>query len=418
MNILWVTNLPLNDAHEYLFHSSQSKEGWLIQLSRKLASEASVKLYVASRTLGLQKETEFSINNIYYFCYPRTYVNDDSVMQAYWRKVYMKVKPDIVHIHGTECKHSADFLKACPQAKTVVSLQGLVNGIVRYYFGGINSVDLIKRQSFYRKIKGISIMKSYLIMKETTKLECGILKNVKNVIGRTEWDRVHSLAINPTIRYFVGNETMRESFYRNHWKYDKCQPHTIFVTQGLVPYKGFHQILKALAIIKENFQDVILKVALLSDVCGTWNWKQRQTNSEYASYLHDLIQTLSLQNNISVLGALSEEEMVKEMLSCNVFVSPSAIENSPNSLCEAQLLGMPTFASYVGGTPTIAAGGAATDLYRYEEYEMLANKIINLFNHGPNYEQLEYARELALERNDPERNFIQLLEIYKEINEQ
>lgn len=417
MRVLWITNLPLNDAHEYLFHTSQSKEGWLVQLSRRLASDDSVELYVASRTLGLQKETVFCINNIHYFCYPRTYVDDSCVMQSYWRKLYEQVKPNLVHIHGTESKHSADFVQACPQAKTVVSLQGIVNAIIRYYFGGIDPSALSRRQSIYLKIRGISIMKSYQAMFETAKYESKLLNNVKNVIGRTEWDRVHSLAINPTLRYFMGNETMRDSFYRYRWKFHECQPHTIFVTQGLAPYKGFHQILKALSIIKERYQDVILKVALLPNVCGAWSWKQKQTSSEYASYLHGLIKSLSLQDNIIVLGSLSEEEMVKEMILCNVFVSPSAIENSPNSLCEAQLLGMPSLASYVGGTPTIAADGLSTELYRYEEFEMLASKVISLFEHGPDYERLEKARELALVRHNPENNYRQLLEIYREIYE-
>ena len=105
------------------------------------------------------------------------------------------------------------------------------------------------------------------------------------------------------------------------------------------------------------------------------------------------------------------------MILCNVFVSPSAIENSPNSLCEAQLLGMPSLASYVGGTPTIAADGLSTELYRYEEFEMLASKVIYLFEHGPDYERLEKARELALVRHNPENNYRQLLEIYREIYE-
>jgi glycosyltransferase involved in cell wall biosynthesis len=41
--------------------------------------------------------------------------------------------------------------------------------------------------------------------------------------------------------------------------------------------------------------------------------------------------------------------MKSEYLNCKVFVSPSPIENSPNSVWDAEILGVPTVASYVGG---------------------------------------------------------------------
>lgn len=65
--------------------------------------------------------------------------------------------------------------------------------------------------------------------------------------------------------------------------------------------------------------------------------------------------------------------MVKRYLLSNVFICPSTIENSPNSLCEAQLLGVPHIASYVGGTADLMKGNEEC-LYRFEETEMLAEK--------------------------------------------
>ena len=41
------------------------------------------------------------------------------------------------------------------------------------------------------------------------------------------------------------------------------------------------------------------------------------------------------------------------MLNANLYVHPSHIENSSNSICEAMLLGMPIIATYAGGTPSI-----------------------------------------------------------------
>ena len=79
------------------------------------------------------------------------------------------------------------------------------------------------------------------------------------------------------------------------------------------------------------------------------------------------------------LGSLSESEMCKRYLKSNVFVCPSAIENSPNSLGEAQALGMPYLTAYVGGAPDMVGQNVET-LYRFEEIEMLAQKVCDVFD--------------------------------------
>lgn len=414
MIVLWITNLPLPDAQEALFHTKQSKEGWLVQLAILLSSSPGISLYIASRVPGLKEERQFEIGNIHYYCFPGTYVNGVE-MQEYWKRCYSSIKPDIVHIQGTECNHSVQFVMAYPNAKTVVSIQGLVSVISRYYYGGIPEKVLQKYQSLYRRIKGISMTRCYQSMCKAAESEKYIIQHVKYVIGRTEWDKNHVFLINPNIEYYIGNETMRPMFYTNRWTYEKCDPHTIFVTQGLVPYKGFHQVLKSMAIVKKTFPDVKLRVALVPEIKAPLRWRSRIMAGEYQMYLRNLVKQFDLIDNIEVLGVLSEAEMVSAMLSSNIFVSPSAIENSPNSLCEAQLLGMPAVASYVGGTPTIADDGKATKLYRYEEYDMLASHILMVFNGLLDTKQLNYARDLALTRNNATRNVVDLINIYKEI---
>ena len=147
MIVLWITNLPLAEAQAYLFHTKQSKEGWLVQLAILLSSSPGISLYIASRVPGLKEERQFEIGNIHYYCFPGTYVNGVK-MQEYWKKCYSSINPDIVHIQGTECNHSAQFVEACPDAKIIVSIQGLVSVIRRYYYGGI-SEKFCKNTSLY-----------------------------------------------------------------------------------------------------------------------------------------------------------------------------------------------------------------------------------------------------------------------------
>ena len=103
--------------------------------------------------------------------------------------------------------------------------------------------------------------------------------------------------------------------------------------------------------------------------------------------------------------------MKAEYLSANVFVCPSTIENSPNSLGEAQILGVPCVSSYAGGAMDMMENNT-DNLYRFEEIEMLAYKICQIF--GREERQVD-MRDLALKRHDPFVNAAKLVDIYQSI---
>jgi glycosyltransferase involved in cell wall biosynthesis len=112
------------------------------------------------------------------------------------------------------------------------------------------------------------------------------------------------------------------------------------------------------------------------------------------------------------MGSLNEEQMCQRYLRSNVFVCPSAIENSPNSLGEAQLLGVPCIASYVGGSMDMMEG-CEKNLYRFEEVEVLAQKVCRVFS-----ERREANVELqnkVRNRHDGKINSIKLLSIYNKL---
>ena len=103
--------------------------------------------------------------------------------------------------------------------------------------------------------------------------------------------------------------------------------------------------------------------------------------------------------------------MKHEYLQSNLFICPSSIENSPNSLGEAQILGVPCLASYVGGVPDMMKGNE-DNLYRFEEVDMLAEKVCRVFgNKGVQNLMIDQA----LERHDRLTNSVRQLEIYHKV---
>ena len=211
------------------------------------------------------------------------------------------------------------------------------------------------------------------------------------------------------------NETLRDSFYEKPlWSYDRCKKHTIFVSNSGSALKGAHQVLNALPIILRQYPDTIV------NFCGSSVMSNKLKDllrfQGYHLYLRRLVKRLHLQEHVRFLGSLSETQMKQQFLDANVYVLPSAIENSPNSLCEAQILGTPVVASYCGGTPTLLTDGQTGHFYRYEEYEMLAQIVIRLFSINDFKELSTKEREIALLRHDREKNAAALKSIYKELN--
>ena len=120
---------------------------------------------------------------------------------------------------------------------------------------------------------------------------------------------------------------MRNAFYTGQWKYSECKPHQIFISQASYPIKGLHKVLEAASLIRKAYPDLLIKVAGQNIFHG--NVIKGNT---YGNYIQSLIRKYRLENNIVFLGMIDAEKMKATLLESNIFVCPSSIENSPNSL--------------------------------------------------------------------------------------
>ena len=110
---------------------------------------------------------------------------------------------------------------------------------------------------------------------------------------------------------------------------------------------------------------------------------------------------------------MNEEQICARYLSANVFICPSSIENSPNSLGEAQLLGVPCIASYVGGIPDMIPNKQCGSVYRFDEVVMLAAEICAIFKQR-DWDNSS-MQEIARKRHDAQVNCNQMIGIYRTI---
>jgi len=327
-------------------------------------------------------------------------------------------KPDVIHIWGTEFSHTLAMVNAAQRkgllSKVAVSIQGLCSVIAAHYTEGIPA-SVQRRATFRDVLRRDNIRSQQEKFVLRGRLEVQALEKVTHVIGRTSWDRACTDGVNPEAKYHFCNETLREEFYDDKWSYDSCQKHRIFASSCMYPLKGFHYLLQALRRVKERYPDAVLAVPGSSPVADTLQKKLRQ--SSYQKYLEELME--GLEDSVEFLGTLSAEEMKRQYLKANVFVLPSTIENSPNSLGEAMLLGVPCVAADVGGVCDMMTRNDEGYIYPSTAPYMLAYHIQSVFEQEAAVQAMgERAAGHAARTHDPETNLQTLLNIYREVASQ
>lgn len=414
MKVLWITNILFPEATAALTGNNEIKSsgGWMLGAAENLIRSHDIELYVATVSPLVKELQRIEGEQIVYYVLPYGKGNrkPNPKYQDYWLEVKVAVSPDVVHIHGTEFSHGYEYMRAFGAENVVISIQGMKSAYYYYYYYGLTKSEIYRNITVRDILRG-TILKGQRDFKKSSKYEIAMLQMAKHIIGRTSWDRARTWAINPDALYHFCNETLRKEFYDGAlWTYKNCTKHTIFLSQAGYPLKGLHQVLKAMPLILRKYPDTIIRVAG-QDITKVSSLRDYMHFTGYGKYIKNLIKNLKLEDKVIFTGALNAEEMKSEYLSTNVFVCPSSIENSPNSLGEAQILGVPCIASYVGGVPDMMIG-CEENLYRFEEIEMLAYKICQIFN---NAERTVDMRSVAIRRHDQLANATMLYYIYRSI---
>lgn len=415
MRILWIVNTIFPYPTEKLKLSKTNFGGWLNGLTYELIKNENINLAIATVYKG-KKIVEFNDGKVIYYLIPGApAIKYDKKLEEYWKEINNRFCPDLVHIHGTEFAHGLAYRNACPNDKIVTSIQGLVSAIANVYYSNISYWDIYINITFRDIIRHDNIFNQKRKFEQRGKNEIELIKKSDAIIGRTSWDYANCKAIDPNLKYYFLNETLRKSFYYKIWNIENIERHTIFCSQAGYPIKGLHYLLKAIYILKKEYPDIKLYIAG-PNIIDKSSIVKKIKLSGYAKYIISLIKKYDICDQVIFTGTLNEKQMIEKLLKSHVFVSPSAIENSSNSLCEAMLIGMPCVASNVGGTSDMLKNKEEGFLYPYTESAMLAEYISKFFDNdelcirfGMN------AQKKAKERHDKEKNVKGLIEIYNHL---
>lgn len=378
MKVLWLSNIILPDfCHEFGV-SKTVTGGWLTGALNELEKYNELEIALCFPIIDESRLKNGACKGHKYFSvqcdlYSENYVSVQRRMINRFSEIIQEYTPDVVHIWGTEYPHTLALIEACEENglldRVVINIQGLVSVYAKHFLRGISEKYCEKKDE-----TGKSMLSEMELYTKRGLLEISAIQKVQYVIGRTTWDRACTYWMNKNIKYYHCNEVLRTEFYKRKgiWKKENCIKHSIFISQGFYPIKGLHFLLDACVHLIKDYPDLKIYVA------GS-NILSNSKLTSYALYIKELLDKYRLQDILHFVGGLDENGMCEQYQKSNVFVMPSTIENSPNSLCEAMMIGVPIVAANVGGTNTLIEHEKEGFLYQYDAPYMLAFYIKEIF---------------------------------------
>lgn len=379
MKVLWLCNMPLPDATKAFGLNSGFGGGWLSAEFEQLKEKEDIELFACFPLRGTKEVQKVSMNGATHYSIPRkvhSFFRYDSTMEQFFKSVVEEIQPDIIHIHGTENTPAWSLMKACLDQIYVVSLQGIISMIAYHQHACLPNYWQKSRTiwDFLSKCSPKSRAKMYRI---GGKYEQKVIQRADYIMGRTEWDKICAEMLGSKGKYVYAPRILREPFYHADWRYESCQKYRIFSSAASTSIKGAHFLLEACSLLVKDYPDLQICFAGSDPYSG--GIKKRFRRSGYEKYIHQLIRKYGLNENVVYLGGLSAEKMAEEMKKANVYVHPASIDNSPNALAEAMMVGTPCIASYSGGIPSMLKDKTEGLLYQYDAPYLLAYYIRQIF---------------------------------------
>ena len=422
MKVLWVTNKMLPDFLRELGLPPNNYGGWMPALLAAIKQYGpEIEVHVCSAG---PEDKRIKVNGVYYYSLGSTYEGwivhkvSNKFLKSF-SALLKEIQPDIVHFHGSEGLLGVIPGELYSSYKSVVSLQGILQGYYPHYAGGISESEIKDYRNYLNLIltrhsvsRGADSWR-----KKMGPAESLALSKVKNIFGRTEWDKAWAKYISPEARYFHVGEVLRPEFYLGKRSEENVRRYTVFCG-GAMTYslKGGHWLIRAVGALKSKYPEIKLRVANAERVSKPTSFKEWIRRGEYHRYCWRLIEQYDLEDNIILLPSLDANEVAEELRQAEVFCLPSCCENSPNSLGEAMLIGTPSIATYVGGVPSVARDGDNCILVPSCDPACLAHGIDQVFENPCYAKQLaENAYAFAVKRYQEESVVQQLKNSYMEI---
>jgi len=389
---------------------------WIDSLLEELRNYQSISLAVVLpiNSNYLQKDQKDNIKlyglpnpkerNIFKKAYNKLiYASESIKINSHIKTVVDDFNPDIIQTFGTE----NPFGLIIPELNkpVIMHIQGFLLVGERKYFSGISRCEQFR----YTSLKDLLIMRGsyygFFTFRKRAKVEEKVIAGCNYFMGRTDFDRRIISLLSPKSTYYHCEEFIRKDFFEKQWNFPLGNEIICISILNGTTYKGIDLLVESSMILKKH-----TKFTFRFKICGV------SLNDEFVKILKKKYKKTASFENIEFLGKLTTAELVTQLCNSNFYVHPSYLESSPNSICEAMVLGMPIVATNVGGLDSLITDKIEGLLIQEGDPFSFAAAILELANNY-NYAELlgKNAREKAVIRHNPKQIGMRLLDIYHRV---
>jgi glycosyltransferase involved in cell wall biosynthesis len=388
MKIAWLCPYPVSDLGGALQWSIRRPSthpcSWIMHLSRALVQLPEVELHVVtlcpwvSRSQAIKKDglVIHVVKNGMPFLhrgYPKNFrVDAKTSYRLESRKintVLKQIQPDIVHAHGTENEYALAAMRS--GYPWLISIQGIV--------AEFNKTD----PSPYFDIME---PKEALTVKKCRYFTC-----------RTHFDTGFVRRLNPGARIFDIPEAMGPVFFDGQW--NSPEGSRVLHVGGAAPRKGLHVLIEAMGQVVEKVPGASI------DAVGNVPADRQQ-----------VLQELADRHGVKICfhGFRNAAEIAVLHRQCSLFVLCSSNENSPNTLAEAMVSGMPCVAYNVGGVSSMFEDGKSGILIQPHDVAALSARVAELLTDREKAKRMgSAAADFARSRNHPDHVAEETIKAYE-----
>lgn len=376
MRILWIVNIVMPELAEHIGITVAASGSWLVDISDGLSKEENIEIAIAA-VYGKEFK-KYELGSKTYYLIPGSgrdmYLYSKRV-EKQWYKVFDDFKPDLVHIHGTEYSHGLSFMRQYPNTPSIISIQGVMNRIKDVDLGGVPLRHYILGRTIRQWLKMNGELESHVLHRIDSRNEREMFSRAKAVNGVTVWDTSIAKLFNPALNVYTIEYNLRDEYYHaKKWDIRDIERYTIFTNPSGTPLKGLHKLVEAVALLKDKYPDIKIKVPGLAGRDG-----KVVATTAYTRYLYNLIKNLGMESHIEFLGKQTVGQMIENVQKAHVTVIPSAIEGASLVLREAMFLGCPCISSFRGGMADFITDKIDGFVYDFPEHTVLAARIEQLF---------------------------------------
>ena len=369
MRLLWLAPWP------HPLDAAAHPVPWVRALADLVRQQPGIELTVLHWSSKIEVAVEHFERDGIRFIYLKVLPVRADILTLYQRRIAIVARYlrqhhqhyDLLHLHGSELQLPA--MTAGLPVPQLLSVQGLVSQYPPFVPKLVSWLKVLWTLAGY--------------------YERRYLPAIHHFSCRTHWDQAVVQRLSPGCTVHHNWEVIRPEFFRppSTASLPDGRPQVVFMG-GTQVMKGFREVLAAVDILRQQ-----VEVKLI--IAGRVNGNVLQAAIERAGLRH-----LRLAD-IECRGLLEASELTQLFSESLCLLHPSYVDNSPNSVCEAQVAGLPVIAADVGGVRSLIEN-EATGLLCTLAPASIAQQALRL-HHDPALRQrlAAQAAAVARQRHDP-----------------